>query len=50
MYNWLMELDVESRETLEAKPFSELLLDLRLLGLRPAVLVLREPEPQAASD
>jgi hypothetical protein len=50
MYDWLLELEVESREALEAAPLSELLLDLRLLGLRPAVLVLRDPEPQATPD
>ena len=46
-YDWLLELEVESTEALEAAPIAELLLDLRLLGLRPAVLVLREPEAQA---
>ena len=50
MFDWLLELDVESREALEASPLTELLLDLRLLGLRPAVLVLREQESQATSD
>jgi hypothetical protein len=50
MYDWLLELDVESREALEAAPLAEFLLDLRLLGLRPAVLVLREQEPPATPD
>jgi hypothetical protein len=50
IYDWLLELEVESSEALEASPLAELLLDLRLLGLRPAVLVLRDSQRQAPPD
>jgi hypothetical protein len=51
-WSWLLELEVTGhvRECVERGPCAEWLGDLRLLGMRPTVVVAAEPIPLAGDE